>query len=120
MKLFKFENGIYPRTLWVTKDADVSKLNKFFCFHDGDLITHGDLDDSCASTYDVFDSRSGKFGILVILSNPEEGTIAHEAVHVADYIFAELGCLTQTFENRNEPYAYLVGWAAKCMHQVWD
>lgn len=48
----------------------------------------------------------------------EKGSEAHEAVHVADYIFDELGMYTQSFVNHNEQYAYLVGWAAGCISKT--
>lgn len=51
-------------------------------------------------------------------SSIEAGGEAHEAVHVADYIFDELGMYTQSFVNHNEQYAYLVGWAAGCISKT--
>ena len=53
--------------------------------------------------------------IVIAVTSIEDITpdmIPHEAVHVADYFCEQLGLYTQDFEDGNEAYAYLVGWAA--------
>lgn len=71
-------------------------------------------------TCPVTHKATGEYGALVIImdSSIEAGGEAHEAVHVADYIFDELGMYTQSFVNHNEQYAYLVGWAAGCISKT--
>lgn len=56
-----------------------------------------------------------------MVMQPEEivaGDEAHEAVHVADYIFEQLDMYSQDFSSANEQYAYLVGWAAGCISKT--
>ena len=44
------------------------------------------------------------------------GHISHEATHAAIDIFDDCGCRIDA-ENQ-EPFAYLVGWIAKCINEV--
>lgn len=55
------------------------------------------------------------FGVCV-QSHLSVGDIAHESVHVATELFSEIGAI-HTPDNQ-EPFAYLVGWIADCIHQV--
>lgn len=126
----RYDPIIYPRKLWVT--GDVIGLNKIFKFNKLD-----NTKEECASAYDepveeynttkdgwltcpVTHKATGEYGALVIImdSSIEAGGEAHEAVHVADYIFDELGMYTQSFANHNEQYAYLVGWVAGCISKT--
>lgn len=104
----RYDPIIYPRKLWVT--GDVIGLNKIFKFNKLD-----NTKEECISAYD-----EGEYGALVIImdSSIEAGGEAHEAVHVADYIFDELGMYTQSFADHNEQYAYLVGWVAGCISKT--
>ena len=69
-------------------------------------------------TCPVMRISDGLYGVLVIaldLDSITSDMIPHESVHVADYIFSQLGILSQDFTEGNEAYAYLVGWAAGCI-----
>lgn len=95
----RYDPIIYPRKLWVT--GDVIGLNKIFKFNKLD-----NTKEECASAYDelveeynttkdgwltcpVTHKATGEYGALVIImdSSIEAGGEAHEAVHVADYIY---------------------------------
>lgn len=56
--------------------------------------------------------------LLWVSTELEGGDAAHEAVHIADYIFEQLGMYSQQFHDNNEQYAYLVGWAAGCISKT--
>lgn len=58
-----------------------------------------------------------QLGVLVAFQDEDVSvkTIAHESVHVADAMFDWCGIYSQGFDESNEAYAYLVGWAAECI-----
>lgn len=67
----------------------------------------------------VMHVKSGKYGVMVWIKDTagsNTGTIAHESVHVATYIFNDIGAFLTP--SNQEPFAYLVGWAADCLQQV--
>lgn len=121
-----YDNGIYPIRLIVSDTSHISILKKNY--RELSIIDYStyELADagggSLAETRSVLDcSRNQEVnGVLVLLSkevldNIEENAeiVAHEAVHVADLIFESIGATTGCFSDGNEPYAYLVQWAAK-------
>lgn len=115
---------IYPRLLFVS--TNIEDLDKYFIFldvygnNDGSeynkLLQEIDKYDGGMVTCKVIRKSDNKYGAIVIaVANAEDITpdmIPHEAVHVADYFCEQLGLYTQDFEDGNEAYAYLVGWAA--------
>ena len=129
-KVDKYDPIIYPRKLWVT--GEVIGLDKIFVFNKLDSTkvecptAYGQLVDEYTTSKDglltcpVTNRATGEYGALVIIMdhNLEFGSEAHEAVHVADYIFDELGMYSQSFAHHNEQYAYLVGWAAGCISKT--
>lgn len=129
-KIDKYDPIIYPRKLWVTRD--IVGLNKIFQFNKlrstkeectsayDELVEEYDSSDHILITCPVTHKVTGEYGALVIIMRDdiEAGSEAHEAVHVADYIFDELGMYSQTFADSNEQYAYLVGWAAGCISKT--
>lgn len=116
----RYDPIIYPRKLWVT--GDVIGLNKIFKFNklDNTKVEEYNTTKDGWLTCPVTHKATGEYGALVIImdSSIEAGGEAHEAVHVADYIFDELGMYTQSFANHNEQYAYLVGWVAGCISKT--
>lgn len=124
----KYDPVIYPRMFWVTHD--VIGLDKIFIFcnmRDGrteELTAYNNLLEEYENgtgvliTCPVIHKATNKLGVLTIILQPDNiiaGDEAHEAVHVADYIFEQLGMYSQDFRDSNEQYAYLVGWAAGCI-----
>ncbi len=122
-----YDPVIYPRLFWVAHGLE--GLNKIFTF-----CSMGDLNHEKPGAYEqllqnigvlvtcpVIHKSSGRYGVITVIIHPEEliaGDEAHEAAHVADYMFEQLGMYSQDFSASNEPYAYLVGWAAGCISKT--
>lgn len=74
-------------------------------------------------THAVIEDETGNLGVIVYVDTEFEdgvGSFAHEAIHVADYVFDELNITSQSYEDGNEPYAYLVGWIANEIKKYYD
>lgn len=127
-KVDSYDPIIYPRMFWVAHS--VEGLNKIFVFckcnnsNEEDLNAYDNLADEVKNgtgvlvTCPVIHRSSRRCGVMVIVLKHNDiiaGDEAHEAVHVADYMFEQLGMCSQTFSDNNEQYAYLVGWAAGCI-----
>lgn len=128
-----YENRIYPLDLFVCIGETADKLNKKFKFYRTlDGCRSGDPNEEV-----VMDSRvptitgcttlartKDKYNLpcVVITLNTDMvtgadwrslvDTIAHESTHAADAIFDYIYALGQSFDNGNEPYAYLLGYIA--------
>ena len=121
MIIHEFRPDVYPRKLWVCLNASSEELLSTF-----DFIPHSNglsyaIENNKASTSSVVKKDGGFMGVLVFSSNRrllDIEVISHESVHVSDYFFEELGMCSQSFSEQNEPYAYLVGWAAKCINEA--
>lgn len=118
--IHEFEPAIYPRTLWVCIGDDLEALQKMFRYslNEKDEEISLGKNDWLAKVIPVREKETGALGVVVLFRHKKDITFsnaAHEAVHIADYIFDELNAYTQGFSEGDEPYAYLVGWAAKCM-----
>ena len=115
-QIYEFNPGVYPFKLWVCANPDESLTEKLF-LDDEQYTTsvhHNML--TTAGTNDT-EARLG----VVVFGHKKYFTVqnmAHEAAHVADYYFESLAITKGCFSDRNEAYAYLVGWAADCMEQV--
>ena len=122
-KLYEFNPQIYPRKLWVLFKPSYETINKLF-HQDGKPLPFEQFDkmSRCqqnGSTMSVVSRETNDIGVVIIFwSKPKISTISHESVHACDYIFDELGMCTQSFEETNEPYAYLVGWVSGCIELV--
>lgn len=124
----EYDIEIYPCKLWITDETDVYSLNKKFAFCDSDNLyeetTHSlesiqkSWSNVIATTCGVINKETKEIGVIVSITNVYEidcKTIAHESVHIADYIFQVTGMNSEDFSDGNEQYAYLVGWAAGCI-----
>jgi hypothetical protein len=119
---------VYPRKLWVADK--IEGLDKVFSFmkiadpytesptsYDS-ILNDSRYIDSGMITIPVMRISDGLYGVLVVAIDLKDITpdmIPHESVHVADYIYSQLGIFSQDFTEGNEAYAYLVGWAASCI-----
>ncbi len=116
--IHEFNLTIYPRKLWVIKKPTKLFLLENFEHSDGTPIELGDLTDYRAAVYQKCRFvQSRKLGSLVVLCEkltPRD--VAHEAVHVALDILDDLGVFVDP--SNQEPFAYLVGFVADCIHQV--
>lgn len=107
-KIFEYDPVIYPLKLWIYIGEEFSKLNNKF----DEPIEPLDEDED-AVTYEIKQGENS--GILILFRNRSVMTtqiIAHESSHAAmfifDYINSEISTIAQ------EPFAYLLGWVAKC------
>lgn len=116
--IHEFDPCIYPRLLWVVKGGTLEEIRK--------TLEFGDIEDDFYSTggaitISAYDNEKKKGGFLVWFPKPSDMTkhgdwMAHEASHVALGIFGYVGAQARAEES--EPFAYLVGWAFKCMEEV--
>lgn len=114
--IYEFDPVIYPFKLWVCTNPDESMTEKLFLDDDQLLIS---LHHNMLTTAGT-NSTDSRLGVLVFGHKKyfTVKNIAHESAHVADYFFESLAIEKGKFSDRNEAYAYLVGWAADCMEQV--
>lgn len=116
--IHEFDPCIYPRMLWVVKGGALEEIRKTLEFDDieDDFQSTGG-----AITISAYDNEKKKGGFLVWFPKPSDMTknsywMAHEASHVALGVFDYVGAEARAEES--EPFAYLVGWAFKCMEEV--
>lgn len=114
--IHEFDPLVYPRLLWVCINATKAGLMERFSLDERETDRSFELHG--AATCVTRCLASERYGILVFCQNRKfltTSNIAHESVHVADAIFEAIGGTGQDFQQGNEPYAYLVGWAADCI-----
>lgn len=115
MSIFEFDPQIYPRKLWVSVGASTEELQEKFGKDD-----IKDFDDSCyADTYSVQQKEPLLGGTLIRFKELAAMTtenIAHEATHAALVIYEYIGGRIDYYNQ--EPFAYIVGWVAKCCDEV--
>jgi hypothetical protein len=120
----EFDCVIYPRKIWISNRALKEEIEEEF-IPDQEYIDGGFGDDeftgTLATCYPVVKKDVNKKGILCNLSSsPDVQVISHESVHIADYVFEDLGMCAQGFKEKNEPYAYFVGWVADCFAKIYE
>lgn len=106
----KYDLDLYPMSLYIGTISDFYNSKKRFKFYgtvqdmliDDDGIP-ADPMGSAATTFLVKERKSGYKGVI---------TFAHESTHITDAIWQLIGARAESFDERNEPYAYLVGWVA--------
>lgn len=119
---------IYPRRMWVSDGIEgLDELFTFLSLTDNvteakdayDNLIKDKEDNNCTvCVMPVLRKDDLKYGALVVIMNKKDvttGVVAHESVHVADYICEQLGIYSQGFRDGNEAYAYLVGYVADCI-----
>ena len=115
MNIFEFDPQIYPRKLWVSVGASTEELQEKFGKDD-----IKDFDESYyAETKAVQQKEPLLGGVLIRFQDLKAMTtenIAHEAAHAAIEIFNYCDCRIDV--DNQEPFAYLVGWVAKCCDEV--
>ena len=115
MKIYEFDPHIYPRKLWVSVGASTEEFQERFGKED-----IKDFDESYyAETMAVQQKEPLLGGVLVRFQDLKVMTtenIAHEAVHASIEIFDYCDCRIDV--DNQEPFAYLVGWIAKCCDEV--
>lgn len=117
----EYDPLIYPRKLWVCKNATLKDLQKRFLTRDGEEIDESwDPIDSTFTIY-VQDRITNKLGLCVNIADwaYDENfinVIAHEAEHVKISIFHD--CHVDSNFESQEVDAYLVGWCAQCIYNT--
>lgn len=112
--IFGFPCDIYPRGMWVSVGVTIERLREIFD------IDADELDESCnADTCQVMNRNENLAGYLVRFEDIDKMTaheISHEASHVAMMIFRDIGAEVDL--DNQEPFAYLVSWAANKISDV--
>lgn len=116
----KYDPIIYPRTLYVCKNVTLKDLrNRFTTRHHTEISDEWDPETETFTFY-AWDKINKENAILVCIGYKCKTTadyisdICHEAEHVKQSIFEDIGLSTTT--DSQEADAYLVGWAAKCIY----
>lgn len=113
-KIFEFNPLIYPRRIWIGYNVKGKTLKTYFG------VDIDNMDGFDASVYhDLRREANKKLGVFVRFESKKAMTtsnIAHESVHAALDILDELGSFASNVNQ--EPFAYLVGYIAKCCDAV--
>lgn len=121
-KVYEIKLDIYPCSVFITKETDISKLSTkfFFCRRDNVLvetpltieeIQRDVVDGVDAACIPVIDRKTNRVGILLVrVTDFDVSVLVHECVHIADYIFDYTGMNAESFAEGNEAYAYLLGY----------
>lgn len=113
-KIFEFDPLIYPRRIWIGYNIKRKTVKEYFG------IDISNMDDCDAAVYrDLQRDANRKLGVFVRFESKKAMTttnIAHESVHAALDMLDELGSFVSN--SNQEPFAYLVGYIAKCCDAV--
>jgi hypothetical protein len=114
-EIFKYDPVVYPVELHAVFTSDLKPVAEKYVSLEGEELDVALGNGARASTYTVIlEKETGVRAILVAFRSKGYASppvFAHEAKHMADYIFRFIG------EERLacEPHAYLLEWAVKCM-----
>lgn len=114
-----FGNDQFPRRLWIVKNAPYSWIKERFKSIDGDDIVEYDKSLSKAVTYPEIEHLGmNEYGILIVILDNKltVSDCAHEATHFVMELYRAMG--DEVSLDNQEVFAYLVGWATDCIHQV--
>lgn len=108
MRIAEFKTPPYFETVKVVICNDFTKAFK-------KMKIHHTVD---VNGYEAITSypKGKKKVILFIRKNASAGVVAHEAVHISNYIFKRIDA-TLDIDN-DEPYAYLLGWIVDCITKI--
>ena len=118
--LDKYDPVIYPRILYVCKNCTLKDLQDRFTTRSGTEISDKWDPSSETITFYAIDKKTKDWVILVCIGYKSDSMadyicdICHEAEHVKQSIFEDIGLPTTV--DSQEADAYLVGWAAKCIY----
>lgn len=105
MKIYKKKIPLYFETLKIVVSKDFEKsLKALKVPHQFDV-----------NNYDSFIFPHKDCIYLFINSKATAGVIAHEAVHIVNYVFKRAN-ISLDFDN-DEPQAYLMGWIVDTIHK---
>lgn len=107
----------YPRMMWVVKDENFDDIKKDFKLNPEDEeLTNDEIEEDCNAI--VFEcTKDGFLGFMVfIASNCEDGTLVHEAVHVAFHVYEACSMKLEPGMDQ-EPFCYLTEYIYKLLEQ---
>ena len=132
--ILQYSNDIYPMDLFVGTGEDIPYAEKHFLFYrsvedlQNDLPIEGasikSLQSVSGVTFIVRHKKSDIKGVLILLNMDflKEGdytlildTVSHESSHAVDAVYQVIHQDSDTYDNGNEPHAYLTGWFAGCI-----
>ena len=131
--ILQYSNSIYPIDLYVGTFEDIKRAEKIFYFYESveRLMESEPLEDakiqvSSASgvTFLVSHKKDISKGILILLNLEilKEGnyqyileTVSHESSHAVDATYQLIHQESGTYDEGNEPHAYLTGWYVGCI-----
>lgn len=103
-KPVKFNIPIYGGELWVIFSDDVIKSGKKINMH-----FEKDANDCNGISFTKSDKHGpGIYCVIIKTKKIRPDIIAHEAVHLANYVFSERGVVINTKDD--EHLAYFIGW----------
>lgn len=122
LRIDTYDPVIYPRLLFVCKNATLNDLRKRFVCRDGDELD--DEWDPVEGTFTLYvkDRTTDLYGVLINLadwalkSDKLINNITHEAEHAKISIFED--CHLDTDSKSQEADAYLIGWIAQCVYNT--
>lgn len=124
--IYEFDPVIYPFKLLVSKNFDTEELGKmFYCVDDDENLIDSPEEfvpqrRTIARTIECAPKDGSETCYLVLLYHPKViglGTVAHESLHIANFVGEWLGFLPKK-ANEDEPQAYLVQWLSNCIDMV--
>ncbi len=116
----KYDPIIYPRVLYVCKNCTLKDLQDRFTTRNNTEISDKWNPSSETFTFYAIGKKTKDWVILVCIGYKSDSMpdyicdICHEAEHVKQSIFEDIGLPTTV--DSQEADAYLVGWAAKCIY----
>lgn len=132
--ILQYSNDIYPMDLFVGTGEDIPYAEKHFLFYRSveDLqndcpiedVTVKPLQSASGVTFIVRHKKLDIKGVLILLNMNylKEGdyylildTVSHESSHAVDAVYQVINQNSDTYDNGNEPHAYLTGWFAGCI-----
>lgn len=132
--ILQYSNDIYPMDLFVGTGEDIPYAEKHFLFYRSveDLQNDCPIEDATIKplqsasgvTFIVRHKKSDIKGVLILLNMNylKEGdyylildTVSHESSHAVDAVYQVINQNSDTYDNGNEPHAYLTGWFAGCI-----
>lgn len=132
--ILQYSNDIYPMDLFVGTGEDIPYAEKHFLFYRSveDLQNDCPIEDTAVKplqsalgvTFIVRHKKSDIKGVLILLNMNylKEGdyylildTVSHESSHAVDAVYQVINQNSDTYDNGNEPHAYLTGWFAGCI-----
>lgn len=115
VRIYEFDNPVYTRKLWITVDAPMEVL--WDLFDKEDLPEWPDTG-AARATRVCRHKPDTKGGVLLEFKRKwlSMDIIAHECAHAAWFITDY--CNLEVDAEHTEQFAYLVGWAARCVESV--